>query len=238
MGLSIAAWLRNNARMTSQRARDVVTTGRFLDKCEHFAVAAVSGALSASKITVARRTGKTKYAAMMHECEQELVKLLAGLDIRSTERAVDHWTTRADAIIDEKSPPIERPCELTYNTTMDDVTRGTFSLNEAAGTEFDKAIQTAMTYPGKDKETRTHAERQGDALFDIATFFNKNHAGSERPRDLPNVTLSADIGGDPTSPSPVFGQRSRCHRRPMASRFVSHSTARRTAHLMPSGGFR
>ena len=39
---------------------------------------------------------------------------------------------------------------------------------------------------------RTSAERQGDALFDIAAFFNKNHGGNERPRNLPNVTLSAD----------------------------------------------
>ena len=188
---SIAAWLRNNARMTNQRAHEVVATGRFLDTCQHFAEAAVSGALSGSQIAIARRLGANKYAAILAESEAVLVEVLSQLDICSTERAVDHWAARADAIIDEKSPAIARPCELTYNTTMDDVTHGTFSLHEAAGTEFDKAIQTAMTYTGK--ETRTHAERQGDALFDIAAFFNKNHDGSERPRNLPHVTLSADI---------------------------------------------
>ena len=191
--VSITAWLREKARMTNQRAQEVVATGRFLDTCEHFAIAAVSGALSGSQIAVARRAGKRKYEPIMRECEQELVELLSELDIRSTQRAIDHWTKRADALLDDKTPPLARPCELTYNTTMDDVTHGTFSLNEAAGTEFDKAIQTAMTFAGKDKETRTHAERQGDALHDVASFFNKNHAGSERPRNLPNVTLSADV---------------------------------------------
>jgi len=190
--VSISAWLRNKARMTPQRASEVVNTGRFLDTHSHFAHAAVSGALSGSQIALARRTGKAKYADILSECEPQLVELLAGLDIRSTERAVDHWVKRADAIIDEQAPPIDRPNELTYGTTMDDVTHGTFRLNEAAGTEFDKAIQTAMTHTGKD-ETRTAAERQGDALFDIAAFFNKNHAGNERPRNLPNVSLSADI---------------------------------------------
>ena len=68
----------------------------------------------------------------------------------------------------------------------------TFRLNEAAGTEFSKAIQNALTHLGKD-ETRTNAERQGDAMFDIAAFFNKNHGGNERPRNLPNVTLSGDV---------------------------------------------
>ena len=191
--VSIHAWLRNNAKMTNQRAHEVVAIGRFLDNCPHFACAAVSGSLSESQIAVARRMGKSKYRAILANSEAELVQLFAELDIQSTQRAVEHWITRADAIVNEKEPPITRPCELTYNTTLDDVTHGTFSLNEAAGTEFDKAIQTAMTYDGKGRESRTHAERQGDALFDIAAFFNKNHRGSERPRNLPNVTLSADV---------------------------------------------
>ena len=151
----------------------------------------LSGALSASQISVARRLGKPKYEPIMTETEEALVAVLSELDIHSTERAVDHWAKRADALIDEKAPPVERPNELTYSNTMDDVTHGTFRLNEAAGTEFDKAVQTAITHAGND-ETRTSAERQGDALFDIAAFFNKNHDGNERPRNLPNVTLSAD----------------------------------------------
>ena len=190
--VSMKSWMRNHLRMTNQHAGELLSTGRFLDKCSHFAAAAVSGVLSGSQIAIARRAGRTKYEPILAECEEELVELLSNLDIRSTERAVDHWMKRADAIIDEKAPPICRPCELTYNTTLDDGTHGTFTLNEAAGTEFDKAIQTATTYAG-DAETRTHAEQQGDALHDIAAFFNKNHTGSERPRNLPNVTLSADI---------------------------------------------
>ncbi len=87
---------------------------------------------------------------------------------------------------------MERPNELTFSTTLDDVTHGTFRLNEAAGTEFAKAIQNATTHAGK-VETRTAAERQGDAMFDIAAFFNKNHDGNERPCNLPNVTFSADV---------------------------------------------
>ena len=190
--VSMNAWLRNHLRMTPQRAGELLATGRFLIKCSVFAAAAVDGSLSASQIAVARRTGKTKYDEILAETEQTLVDTLKELDIHQTVRVIDHWIHRADAIIDEKAPPIERPNELTFGTTLDDVTHGTFRLNEAAGTEFDKAIQTALTHLGKD-EDRTTAERQGDALFDIAAFFNKNHNGNERPRNLPNVTLSADI---------------------------------------------
>ena len=188
--VSMKAWMRNHLRMTDQRANELLGTGRFLSKHDHFAAAALSGSLSGSQISVARRLGKPKYAPIMAETEEALVGVLSELDIRSTERAVDHWMKRADALIDEKAPPAAKPCELTYNNTMDDVTHGTFTLNEAAGTEFDKAIQTAMTHYGKE-ETRSIAQRQGDALFDMAAFFNKNHFGPERPRNLPNVTLSA-----------------------------------------------
>ena len=189
---SMNAWLRNHLRMTPQRAGELLATGGFLNKCSAFAEAAIDGSLSASQIAVARRTGKTKYDDIMRATQDGLVETLKELDIHQTVRAVEHWIHRADALLDDKTPPLERPNELTFGTTLDDVTHGMFRLNEAAGTEFDKAIQTAVTHLGKN-ETRTIAERQGDALFDIAAFFNKNHHGNERPRNLPNVTLSADI---------------------------------------------
>ncbi len=197
---SMRAWLRNHLRMTNQRAGGMLSTGRFLTKCSHFADAAVDGSLSASQIQLARRTGQPKYDDILREVERGLVETLKELDVQQTERAVAHWIVRADALLDEKAPPIERPNELTFGTTIDGVTHGTFRLNEAAGTEFDKAVQTAMTHAGTDG-TRTIAERHGDAPFDIAAFFNKNHNGNERPRNLPNVTLSADASTDNTEPS-------------------------------------
>jgi hypothetical protein len=165
--VSMNAWLRNHLRMTPQRAGTMLRNGRFLNKSAVFAEAAVDGSLSASQIEVAARTGKSKYSEILAETQEGLADTLKGLDIGQTVRAVDHWIHRADALLDEKAPPIERPNELTFGTTMDDVTHGTFRLNEAAGTEFDKAIQNAITHTGTD-ETRTLAERQGDALFDIA----------------------------------------------------------------------
>ena len=189
--VSMSAWLRNHLRMTPQRASQLLRNGRFLDKSDAFAQAAVSGELSASQIDVAARTGKTKYTGILAETQEGLVETLKELGIHQTVRVVNHWIHRADALLNDKAPSIERPNELTYSPTMDDVTHGTFRLSEAAGTELDKAIQTAITHAGKE-ETRTIAERQGDAMFDIAAFFNKNHAGNERPRNLPNVTLSAD----------------------------------------------
>jgi len=76
--------------------------------------------------------------------------------------------------------------------TLDGRLHGTLSLDDAAATELEKAIHNARTWDGSDDQ-RSVAEQQGDALFDIAAFFNKNHAGDGTPRHLPDITLSADV---------------------------------------------
>jgi hypothetical protein len=78
-----------------------------------------------------------------------------------------------------------------FARTLDSQLHGTFHLDDAGATEFEKAIANAITWDGDD-ETRTLAERQGDALFDIAAFFNKNHNSPGTPRHLPTISLSAD----------------------------------------------
>ena len=190
--VSMKAWLREHARMSDQRAGDLLATGRFLDTYPAFAEAAVSGVLSGSQIDIARRLNRPKYAALLAANQHELVGLLAALDITATARAVDHWRKCADAVINEQAPPVEPPCELHFARTLDDRLHGTIDLHDAAATEFEKAINNAITFEG-DHDTRTVSERQGDALHDIAAFFNKNHHGDGTPRHLPTITLSADI---------------------------------------------
>ena len=75
--VSINAWLREHARMTTQRAGDLVSTGRFLDTYPAFADAAVSGRLSGSQIDIARRLNRHKYATALAAHQSELVELLA-----------------------------------------------------------------------------------------------------------------------------------------------------------------
>jgi hypothetical protein len=189
---SMKDWLRDQARMSDRRITELLATGRFLDNYCEFAQAAVSGVLSGSQIDVARRLNRPKYANELTNQQAELVGLLASSDITATVALVDHWRNCADAVIDDKAPPVEPPCELLFARTMDERMHGSFSLDDAAATEFEKAVQNALTWDGND-ETRTITERQGDALYDIAAFFNSNHTGNGTPRHLPTVTLSADL---------------------------------------------
>jgi hypothetical protein len=190
--LSMKAWLRHHARMSDQRAGELLPTGRFLDAHSAFADAAVSGVLSGSQIAVARRLHRPKYTELLVEAQAELVELLAPLDIDDTTRAVDHWRACADAATDDGAPPLDAPSELFFARTIDHELHGSFHLADGAATEFEKAIQNALTWEGDD-ETRTLPERQGDALFDIAAFFNKHHHSAGTPKHLPTISLSADL---------------------------------------------
>ena len=88
--------------------------------------------------------------------------------------------------------PSTHPTNCVLARTLDGRLHGTLSLDDAAATELEKAIHNARTWDGSDDQ-RSVAEQQGDALFDIAAFFNKNHAGDGTPRHLPDITLSADV---------------------------------------------
>ena len=179
--VSIDAWLREHARMTNQRAGELVYTGRFLDTYPAFAQAAVAGTLSGSQIDIARRLNRHKYATALAAHQTELVELLATADITVTGKLVDHWRTCADAVADDDAAPgLEPVCELMFGRTLDNELHGTLNLHDAAATEFEKAINNAITHD-RDDETRSLAERQGDALYDIAAFFNKNHTGDGTP---------------------------------------------------------
>ena len=189
---SMKDWLRHHARMSDRRITELLATGRFLDTYHAFADAAVAGTLSGSQIDAARTLNRPKYATELAHQQTELVNHLASLDITGTTKLVDHWRKCADAVIDEAAPPVEPPCELSFARTLDDRMHGTFSLHDAAATEFEKAIQNAITWAGNG-ETRATSERQGDALHDIAAFYNRNHEGDGTPRHLPTITLSADL---------------------------------------------
>ena len=190
--VSMNAWLRDKARMNPAAVSRLLSTGRFLDTNSAFAEAALTGVLSGSQIAAAKQLAHPKYKTLLAERQAALVDVLAPLGFGDTTRAVARWRERADAELQEEAPPVEPPNELKLARTMDNRLHGTVSLDDAAATELEKAIQNARTWDGTD-DTRTLAEQQGDALFDIAAFYNANHDGDGTPRHLPNISLSADI---------------------------------------------
>ena len=190
--VSMAAWLRHNARMSNRTAHRLVHRGRFLDRFTKIADAAVEHTFSAGQIDAIAAVCQTRHQPLLADHQEMLVSALAPLAVADTEQACQVWRQRADAILDADPPPAEPARTLGFNRADDRALLGRFTLDDAAATEFEKAIRNAITWAG-DSDTRTRPECQGDALFDIATFYNKNHNRRGTARHLPHVSLSADL---------------------------------------------
>ena len=189
--VSIAAWLRDVCRMSNRTAHAWVHRARLLDTYGEFAAAAVTGVLSAGQLDALQTLHRPKYEAHLAEHHAELVELVRPLSVGDTETVCRRWRADADAVINADAPPVEPDRSLTMGRDSEGVLVGRFALDGAAGTELEKAIRNASTYDG-DNDHRSHAERNADALFDIAAFYNKNHDSDGTPRHLPHVTISVD----------------------------------------------
>ena len=187
---SFAAWLRHHGRLSNADAREWQRRGRFLRRFPAIADAAVSGVLSAGQVDLIRNACPTSLQPILSEQQHALVQILAPLDVADTQRALHIWNVHATALIDTP-PAAERDRQLRFGPDSTGAIVGTFVLPGQAGTELAHALRTAITWDGNN-DTRTSTEKNADALFDIAAFYNKNHNTAGTPRHLPHVERSLD----------------------------------------------
>jgi hypothetical protein len=188
--VSMAAWLRRRARMSSADANRWVHTGRFLHRFPRIAEAAVVHRLSLSQLNVIRRACPERLEPILAGMQADLVEVLAELDVTACEQACALWRQRADALVDGPEPSVPDR-ELAMSRGGDGSLSGRFTLDPAAGVEFEQAIRNAITWDGE-QDVRSTAQRSADALGDICAFYNRNHLRPGTPRNRPHVALSID----------------------------------------------
>lgn len=189
--VTMRSWMREHLRMSDADAGTWIRRASLLNHFSAFAECAVSGALSSSQLREVEKCARPRYRDLLRELQEDLAADIADLDAAATAAACASWRQHADALVDGDEPAAEP--ERSLNTTVldDGSAMGWFRLDPAGRVEFDNAINNAITWAGKD-ETRSVAERRGDALFDIVAFFNLNHSGDGTPRHHPHVSMSMD----------------------------------------------
>ncbi len=191
--VTMKAWMRNELRMSDQQAGAWLGQAGLLNRYDAVAEAALNGTLSQGQLSELRRLDRPKYRGLLRELQGDLVDTVATLDVQSTATACDVWKQRADAVLDDGAPADEPLRSLTFQRAGDRQLLGRLSFDDAAATEFEQAIGTAITWEG-DSDCRTLAQRRADALFDVVSFFNRNHTTATTPRHHARVTLSLDAG--------------------------------------------
>jgi hypothetical protein len=187
--VTMRSWMRDTCRMSDRDAGEWLRRGKLLNHFEPIAEAALDGLLSHSQLTELERCNRPKYEALLREMAEGLVNEVAPLDAQLTAAVCQRWRERADAIIEEHEPAEEPERSLSFSRAGDHAVLGRFTLDDAGGSELETAIRNALTHEGKE-ETRTLAQRQGDAFFDICAFYNKNHRAKGTKRNLPNMSFS------------------------------------------------
>ena len=205
--VTMAAWMRHHLRMSNSDAYAWLRRANLLNRYEAFAECAVTGALSSSQLRELEKCDTARYRPMLRELQEDLATDIADLNAADTKIACTSWRRHADALADDTEPTLEPTRSMSTTVTDDGCLIGRFELDAAGRIEFQTALDNALTWAGND-ETRTNAERRGDALFDIMAFFNLNHDGHGTPRHHPHLSMSmhADTAGHPDATNDADGE--------------------------------
>jgi hypothetical protein len=188
--VSFVAWLRHRGRLSNADAKGWQQRGRFLRRFPAIADAACTRTLSAGQVGLIRNACPAPLEPILEPQQAELVTTLAPLSVADTQRVCHVWHAYATALVDTP-PPEERDRLLRFGADSTGAIVGNFVLPGQAGLEFAQAIRTAATAEGAG-DTRTSTEKNADALFEIAAFYNKNHDVPGTPRHQPHIELSLD----------------------------------------------
>jgi Domain of unknown function (DUF222) len=193
--VSMAAWLRQHARLSHRDASRLLKHGKFLHQFDAVGDAAVSGVLSSSQVAALRAVVSSATGELFEAHQHGVVNAISSLNAADTEIVCQQWRNKADAVIDRPAPKVP---ERSWSTsTLEDGTMvGRFVFDPTSAELLETALQTARCWDGT-TDTRTTAVRNVDAIVEILAFFNANNTSNGTRRHHPHVELHIQAGTDP-----------------------------------------
>lgn len=183
--LSMTAWLRERCRMSTTSARTLLREGQFLRRFPAIADAAIDGRLSDAHVVAMRLASCRATEPILDQMQSGLVDTIAPLGAADAHRVCGAWKERAEALAPGHEPRV-RERSLSFSTADDGCLVGRFVLDPELARQFEHALTTAAAAPTREiARSRRHA----DALADVCSFFNAQHASAGTPRHRPHVEL-------------------------------------------------
>ena len=182
---SMTAWCRTHLGWTNQTANRVLKTGRRLRDLPATANAWLTGELSDGQVEVVVACVTDRRAGLWAEHEAEVVPLLAPLDLQQTNRALQDWAAKADAILDDHDPPEEPAAEAVLVKTLD----GRGYLKGGFDAEHTELIATGLRLADSGDLNIPLAHRHGQALVDVFRFFLDHQQTKVGGRHRPHLNI-------------------------------------------------
>jgi len=163
----MAAWCRTELGWTNRTANRILKTGRRLLDLPATRNAWLARELSDGQVEIIVECVTDRRAGLWADHEAEVVPWLEPLDLLSTNRAMQEWAAKADAILEEKEPPEEAPVEAMLVKTLD----GRGYLKAGLDAEHTELIATGLRLADSGDLEVPVKIRQGQALVDVFRFF-------------------------------------------------------------------
>ena len=208
---SLTGWLKAFAGMTSTEAGRLANTAKRVRELPVTREAWMSGDLSGGQVATVLASVRPEHREVFAEQEADVIPTLAALDVRDTGRVIAHWTSHAEALVEQPVAP-ERERSLYASKALDDRLLLEADLDSDSGEIVLTALRVAETKDAPDEEQRSAATRRADALVDVCRYFLDTQTAHPGGRHRPhvNVVVEADdlyaarrvryLGGGPVSP--------------------------------------
>jgi len=167
---STAQFLERCAGVSPADARVAVMMARKLKAMPLTETAWLTGTLTSGQVRAIVAHVPKRLAERYQADEAELLAILAPLDAHDTDTTMQRWASYAHARLDADPDKPPRDDELFHSETGGRyVTNGSFGA--ITGAAIAKAIELAQSDNPRDDDTRSPAQRRGEALGDVCNFY-------------------------------------------------------------------
>jgi hypothetical protein len=167
---SLRNWLTTTCRRTGRDASSLAHTMRLLRALPHTADAFAEGRLSKGHVEVITANVNDRTVNEFIQAEAGLVPHLGGLSINDATTVMKLWAERAnDAVGDERKPRPENEADHVHlSDTLDNTSKLDGVLTGTNAATVKAALAHCMPEPIEGEPIRTFAQRQADALVEMA----------------------------------------------------------------------
>jgi len=189
---SMTAWLRIRGRMTNRDAHRLAQTARRLRSLPTLRSAWLDGTISGGHVAAVMANLSDRTAPMFQEAEDDIVPILAGLDVAAAVVAMKTWAAMVKEMLDDhgSEPDPDRSAHLSPTLSGG---RLDANLEPEAFHAAQAALRLAMGTKSDDDE-RTPTQRRHDGLAEIFTHYldhQRDHLGG-RHRPHVNITIGLE----------------------------------------------
>jgi hypothetical protein len=135
----------------------------------------IAGTISSGQVRAIVTNVPKRIAERYRDDETAVLAIIGPLDAKDTDLAMQRWANYAQALVDDDPEKPPREDEFFHSETTGGryVSNGTFGA--VTGAVIDKAIELAETDNPRDNDTRSPAQRRGEALADVCSFYVDYH---------------------------------------------------------------